>query len=317
MDEREAALERAHEHAVTWLASLADRAVPPQASVDEVVAKLGTGLPDGPSDPGEVVDLLAAACEPGLMAIPSGRFFGFVMGGTHPAALAADWLVSAWDQNAGMRDADAGVLRGRGRRQRLAARPARPPGGLRRRLRHRGDDGQLHLPGGSAGRLSPGRLGRRPEGADRSAAVRVLVGAERHDSVDLGLRYLGLGAPEVIAADDQGRMAGGADHRARERRGRPDDRAAAGRQRALRRLRSLRRGDRGGPPAWRLGARRRCLRALRRGTTAHRHLIAGFEAPTPGGPMPTRRSTCPTTAGSRSSRTRSRCAARWACTATT
>ena len=51
----------------------------------------------------EVIDLLARACEPGLTAMPSGRFYGFVIGGTHPAALAADWLVSAWDQNAGLR----------------------------------------------------------------------------------------------------------------------------------------------------------------------------------------------------------------------
>ena len=44
------------------------------------------------------------------MAGPSGRFFGWVMGGTLPATLAADWLVSAWDQNAGMRDATPGVV---------------------------------------------------------------------------------------------------------------------------------------------------------------------------------------------------------------
>ena len=46
---------------------------------------------------------LAEACEPGLTAMPGGRFFGFVIGGTHPAALAVDWLVSAWDQNSGLR----------------------------------------------------------------------------------------------------------------------------------------------------------------------------------------------------------------------
>ena len=47
----------------------------------------------------EVVEYLATKAEPGLMAMPSGRFFGWVIGGTLPAALAADWLVSAWDQN--------------------------------------------------------------------------------------------------------------------------------------------------------------------------------------------------------------------------
>ena len=78
MEETEAALARAHAHTRTWLASLRDRSVPPQASVDEVVARLGTDLPKDPTPAAEVVDLLAAACEPGLVAMPSGRFFGFV-----------------------------------------------------------------------------------------------------------------------------------------------------------------------------------------------------------------------------------------------
>ena len=67
-----------------------------------VTVALGTALPDGPAEAPQVIDLLARACEPGLTAMPSGRFYGFVIGGTHPAALAADWLVSAWDQNAGL-----------------------------------------------------------------------------------------------------------------------------------------------------------------------------------------------------------------------
>src|SRR5258708_5322426 len=101
--EREIALSVAAGHAAGWLDSLAPRPVPPRASVAEVTAALGTSLPDGPTPAGEVIDLLAAGCEPGLTAIPSGRFFGMVIGGTHPAALAADWLVSAWDQNATLR----------------------------------------------------------------------------------------------------------------------------------------------------------------------------------------------------------------------
>src|SRR5688500_11556907 len=90
-----APLDRAHQHALRWLASLADRDVPPRANAAEVADRLGRELPDGPTDAAAVVDLLAEAGEPGLTAIPSGRFFGFVMGGTHPAALAADWLTSA------------------------------------------------------------------------------------------------------------------------------------------------------------------------------------------------------------------------------
>jgi glutamate/tyrosine decarboxylase-like PLP-dependent enzyme len=49
-----------------------------------------------------VIEELIAAAEPGLVAIPSGRYFGFVIGGAVPASLAADWLTSAWDQNAGL-----------------------------------------------------------------------------------------------------------------------------------------------------------------------------------------------------------------------
>src|SRR5690348_11952996 len=84
---RDQALHRAHAHASDWLSALAERAVPARLSVEEVVESLGPELPDSPTDPDEVVDLLAGAVGPGLVAMPSGRFFGFVIGGTHPAAL--------------------------------------------------------------------------------------------------------------------------------------------------------------------------------------------------------------------------------------
>jgi len=103
MDTHSAALDRAHRRALDWLSSLDHRPVPPQASIDQIVQALGADLPDDGAEAAEVVDLLADACDPGLTAMPSGRFFGFVIGGTHPAALATDWLVSAWDQNCGMR----------------------------------------------------------------------------------------------------------------------------------------------------------------------------------------------------------------------
>ena len=59
-------------------------------------------MPDRPADPAEVVEELAAVGEQGLMAIGSGRWYGFVAGGAVPSSLAADWLVSAWDQNTGL-----------------------------------------------------------------------------------------------------------------------------------------------------------------------------------------------------------------------
>ena len=207
-ERRGEALPVAVEHAQRWLDSLDDRPVPPQAQVEEVVERLGTALPDGPQDAAAVIEHLATACEPGLTAMPSGRFYGMVIGGSHPAALAADWLVSAWDQNAGAGPAHPRRHRHRAGRERVAARPARAARGERGRVRHRRHDGQLHRPGGRPRRGAAAASGgtSRPRVSSASPGVRVLVGEERHDTVDLALRYLGLGAPEPVRADDQGRL---------------------------------------------------------------------------------------------------------------
>jgi glutamate/tyrosine decarboxylase-like PLP-dependent enzyme len=206
-DAADDALARAARHARHWIADVPTRRVPAQGSAEDAIARFGTTLADGPKDPAEVVDLLAAAVEPGLMAIGSGRFYGWVMGGTLPAALAADWLVSAWDQNAGMRDSTPGVVAA----EEVAATwlldllglPAAAAVGFTTgatmanftclaAARHRvlanvGWDDQAR-------------------GLTGAPPVRVLVGAERHSSVELALRFLGLGEPEVVAADEQGRM---------------------------------------------------------------------------------------------------------------
>ena len=95
-------LDRALLHTRSWIASLGKRPVRPTASLEALTEAFGGELPETGQDPLEVVDLLGRAGEPGLMATAGPRFFGFVIGGSQPVALAADWLTSAWDQNAGL-----------------------------------------------------------------------------------------------------------------------------------------------------------------------------------------------------------------------
>ena len=83
----DAAHDRATAHALRWFGSLPTRRVPSSATADEVAAALGAELPGRGADPAAVIDRLAAAVEPGLMASASGRFYGWVMGGTLPAAV--------------------------------------------------------------------------------------------------------------------------------------------------------------------------------------------------------------------------------------
>jgi glutamate/tyrosine decarboxylase-like PLP-dependent enzyme len=202
-----ALLHRTADLAADFLDSLEERQVFPRVTVEELRRSLGGPLPDSPTDPEEVIERLAAAADPGLVAMASGRYFGFVIGGALPAALAADWLTSAWDQNAGLyvggpaasvveqvvrewvcdilglpADASIGLVTGTQMGSVTALAAARF-----RVLERVGWD------------VSGDGLA----GAPR---VRVLVGGKRHITIDRALRLLGLGAPEAVAADSQARM---------------------------------------------------------------------------------------------------------------
>ena len=96
-------LDAANAHARAWLSGVSGRAVPPMIGSQEVADRLGRTLPDDGEPGAEVIERLVAAVEPGLIATGSPRFYGWVIGGTQPVALAADWLVSTWDQNAALR----------------------------------------------------------------------------------------------------------------------------------------------------------------------------------------------------------------------
>src|SRR5262245_28581379 len=99
VDER--TLMRAAEIAVDYLRRMPDMPVRGEATLDELRTSLRVPLNDAPLDPFQVVEDLAEAAGPGIVQIQSPRYFGFVIGGSYDAAIAADWLTTAWDQNAG------------------------------------------------------------------------------------------------------------------------------------------------------------------------------------------------------------------------
>jgi glutamate/tyrosine decarboxylase-like PLP-dependent enzyme len=205
-DEYSDVLSMAERHARDWLASIAERPIDARVGVEQVKDALGRELADVGQDAAAVVDGLATAIEPGLIAMGSPRFYGFVIGGTYPAALGADWLVSAWDQNTGSRQptpATAAV-------EEVAADWLLDLLGLP------SGSGVGFATGATSANLSCLVTGRdallRARGFDpvsdvqTAPRVRFLAGGAVHTSVVLGGRIAGMGAPRTVGADAQGRI---------------------------------------------------------------------------------------------------------------
>ncbi|MFL5930980.1 MAG: pyridoxal phosphate-dependent decarboxylase family protein [Gaiellaceae bacterium] len=207
MDDVRALLERTASIAADYLESLGDRRVFPDVTPEELRAALGGPLPEQRIDPETVVTDLAEAAEPGVLATGTGRYFGFVIGGALPAALAADWLTSAWDQNAGL------YVGG-------------PSASIVEQITREWILDLLGLPGeGSIGFVTGTQMAHATglaaarfhvldavgwdverHGLQGAPPVRVLAGAKRHVTIDRALRLLGLGSPTVVEADEEGRM---------------------------------------------------------------------------------------------------------------
>jgi glutamate/tyrosine decarboxylase-like PLP-dependent enzyme len=96
------AMERAHELARAFIEDLPNRPVSRLRTPAQMAASLDEPFPEEPSDPAEAIAEWFERAEPGIVADPGPRFFGFVNGGVTPAALAGDWLTSAIDQNTGI-----------------------------------------------------------------------------------------------------------------------------------------------------------------------------------------------------------------------
>ncbi|MBT2548596.1 pyridoxal-dependent decarboxylase [Arthrobacter sp. ISL-65] len=201
------ALAAAVRHATRWLESQPSRRVGPQQAARELAAAFDGALPQSGMPPADVVDYLASHAEPGLMAMPSGRFFGWVIGGTLPAAMAADWLVSSWDQNSGLRYATPAIAAiedaaGHWLLQLLGLPEESDVGFVTGTT-------MANFTGLAAARwrlLKDAGWNLERDGLFGAPRIHCLVGEERHETVDLALRYLGMGSPTVVPADSQGRI---------------------------------------------------------------------------------------------------------------
>ncbi|MEV5963136.1 aminotransferase class V-fold PLP-dependent enzyme [Kribbella sp. NPDC051952] len=205
----EGPLTEAFERATTYLNGLPERPVGPRATAAELREALGGALPINPTNPRDVVAHLAKGVEDGLLPSGSGRFFGFVFGGATPAALAADMLATVWDQNAGLYAASpaAAVV------EEVAADWLVELFGLPSQTSVGFVTG-AQMANFTALAAARHEVLRRVgwdverDGLIGAPPIRVLAGAERHDTIDRALRFLGLGTSCIvpIAVDDQGRM---------------------------------------------------------------------------------------------------------------
>jgi glutamate/tyrosine decarboxylase-like PLP-dependent enzyme len=200
---------QAADHAADFVEMLDTRPIRAEADVEELIAALGGVLPETGLDPRAVVAALVEAASPGVVAIPSGRYFGFVIGGAVPAAVAADWLASVWDQNAGLyAGGPSAAVVEEVCRTWLAELLGLPP---QVSVAFVTGCQMAHVTALAAARhhvLARAGWDVARDGLAGSPPIRVLVGEKRHVTVDRALRLLGIGSSsvEAVPADDQGRM---------------------------------------------------------------------------------------------------------------
>lgn len=96
-------LEFAARQGINYLEGQPARRPFPAPDAVKGLGRLGFQLPGGPTDPAEVIRLLDEVGSPAAVGNTGGRYFGFVIGGSLPVAVAANWLAAAWDQNAGLK----------------------------------------------------------------------------------------------------------------------------------------------------------------------------------------------------------------------
>ena len=205
----DAALARAAALARDWVAGIDARPVGPTATVAQLRERLGGPLPEHGEDPVATLEALAAGAEPGLIGSAGPRFFGFVIGGGVPAAVGADWLASAWDQNAGLYvigpAASVAEETAAGWAAELLGLPAGVSAGFTTGATMASFTA---LAAGRHALLEAADWDVERNGLFGAPEFPVVVGDEAHVTIHAALQMLGLGRDRVIRvpADDQGRM---------------------------------------------------------------------------------------------------------------
>ena len=202
-------LEDSARRSIAYLEGLAARAVAPSAEAISALAALDEPLGESPTDPAAVLRLLDETCSPASMAMAGPRYFGFVIGGSLPVTVAANWLAAAWDQNAAFHSVTpaAAILELVSLRW-LIDILGLPPG-----------CGAGFVTGATTANLGALAAARHAvltkagwnveaDGLFGAPPVTVIVGEEAHSSLFKALGLLGLGRKRVVRVpvDGQGRM---------------------------------------------------------------------------------------------------------------
>ena len=202
-------LRQAAELAIRYRSELPSRPQRPLQGYAEALAAFDGPLPED-GEPGEfVIDELAARAEPGLNATTGSRFFGWVIGGSHQVGVAADWLTSAWGQNAGNHHAMPSAAAA----ETVAAR------WLLELLDLPRESSVGFVTGATVANFvclaaARGEVLRRVDwdveanGLFGARPISVLIGDDAHTTVFSALQFLGLGHDRLvrIATDSQGQM---------------------------------------------------------------------------------------------------------------
>ena len=201
-------LESTLRHALEYLDGTPTRSVAATATLEQLRSRYHGTLPDGPTDPGEVLDQLVRNAEGGLNDTAGGRFFAWVVGGYVPASLAAEWMTSVWDQNAGLYAvAPAAVIAEEAAGKWLLELLELPAHSAFAFV----TSGQMaNFTGLAAGRhavLKRAGWDLEKEGLYGAPPITILTGDQRHGTIARALNFLGMGSKHVrdlpTAADGQ------------------------------------------------------------------------------------------------------------------